>query len=53
MKDLGKESRRGLTDSLRDIIKVDNERPGCWSATRGTGTFIKVRKPKAPERARM
>ena len=26
VKDLGKESRKGLTDGLRDFIKVDNER---------------------------
>ena len=26
VKDLGKESRRGLTDGLREFIKVDNER---------------------------
>ena len=25
VKDLGKESRRGLTDGLREFIKVDNE----------------------------
>ena len=27
VKNLGKESRRGLTDGRRDFTKVDNERP--------------------------
>ena len=27
VKDLGKESRKGLTDGFREFIKVDNERP--------------------------
>ena len=49
MKDLGKESRRGLTDGLREFIQVDNERAlDVGAPRRGTGTF-KVRKPKAPE----
>ena len=49
VKDLGKESRKGLTDGLRDFIKVDNERArDVGSPRRGTGTF-KVRKPKVPE----
>ena len=30
LKNLGKESRRDLTDGLPEFIKVDNERPGCW-----------------------
>ena len=46
---LGKESRKGLTDGLREFIKVDNERALDVGALRqGTGTF-RVRKPKAPE----
>ena len=49
VKDLGKESRRGLTDGLREFIAVDNERAlDVGALRRGTGTF-KVRKPKAPE----
>ena len=49
MKDLGKESRRGLTDGLREFIRVDNERAlDVGALRRGTGTF-QVRKPKAPE----
>ena len=47
--DLGKESRKGLTDGLREFIKVDNERAlDVGALRRGTGT-LKVRKPKAPE----
>ena len=35
---LGKESRRGLTDGLRDFIKVDNERAlDVGALRRGTG----------------
>ena len=46
---LGMGSRKGLTDGLRDFIKVDNHGAfGCWRATRSTATF-QVRKPKAPE----
>ena len=49
VKNLGKESRRGLTDGLREFIKVDNERAlDVGSLRRGTGTF-QVRKPKVPE----
>ena len=49
VRDLGKESRRGLTDGLREFIKVDNERAlDVGALRRGTGTF-KVGKPKAPE----
>ena len=53
VKDLGKESREGLTDALREFIKVDNERAlDVGSVSRGTRTF-QVRKPKVPEGARM
>ena len=46
---LGKESRKGLTDGLREFIKVDTERAlDVGSLRRGTGTF-QVRKPKVPE----
>ena len=46
---LGKGSRKGLTDDLREFIKVDNERAlDVGELRRGTGTF-KVRKPKALE----
>ena len=49
MKDLGKESRRGLTDGLREFIKVDNEPAlDVGSIRRGMGTF-KVPKLKVPE----
>ena len=49
VKDLGKESRRGLTDGLHEFIRVDNERAlDVGAPRRGTGTF-KVRKPKVPE----
>ena len=45
----GKGSRKGLTDGLRDFIKVDNHRAlDVGALRRGTGTF-KVRKPKVPE----
>ena len=50
---LGKGSRKGLTDGLRDFIMVDDERAlDVGGLRRGTGTF-KVRKPKVPEGARM
>ena len=40
VKDLGKESRRGLTDGLREFIKVDNERAlGVGALRRGTERF--------------
>ena len=46
---LGKGSRKGLTDGLRDFIRVDNDRAlDVGEVRRGTGTF-KVRKPKVPE----
>ena len=47
---LGKGSRKGLTDGLRDFIRVDNECAlDVGALRRGTGTF-KVRKPKASKR---
>ena len=50
VKDLGKESRKGLTDGLREFIKVDSERArGVGSLRRGTGTF-QVPKPKSSGR---
>ena len=40
VKDLGKESRRGLTDGVREFIKVDNERAlDVGALRRGAGTF--------------
>ena len=46
---LGKESRKGLTDGLREFIKIDNERAlENGYLNWGMGTF-KVRKPKVPE----
>ena len=49
VKNLGKDSRRGLTDELREIIMVDNERAlDVGALRRGTGTFL-VWKPKALE----
>ena len=49
VKDLGKESRKGVTDGLREFINVDTERAfDVGSLRQGTGTF-KVRKPKVPE----
>ena len=46
----GKGSRKGLTDGLRDFIKVDDHRAlDVGAIRRGTGTF-KVRKPKVSER---
>ena len=49
VKDLGKESRKGLTDGLREFIRIDNK---CALEVRyvnqGMGTF-KERKPKVPE----
>ena len=48
VKNLGEVGRRGLTDGLRDFIKVDNERALDVGALRlSTGTF-QVRKPKTP-----
>ena len=43
VKDLGKESRKGLTDGLREFIEVDNEH------ALDVGSLLKVRKPKVPE----
>ena len=49
VKNLGKKSRKGLTDGLREFIKVDNERAlDVGYLSRGTGT-CQVRKPKVPE----
>ena len=46
---LGEVSRKGLTDGLRDFIRVDNERAlDVGALRRGTGTF-EVRKPQVPE----
>ena len=46
---LGQKSRKGLTDCLKEFVKVDNERAlDVGELRRGTGTY-KVRKPKAPE----
>ena len=39
----GKGSTKGLTDGLRDFIKVDNHR------ALDVGIFLKIRKPKVPE----
>ena len=48
LKDLGKGSRRGLTDGLRHFIRVDNEHAlDVWALRRCTQTF-EVRKPKVP-----
>ena len=44
---LGKESRRGLTDGVQELIRVDNERAlDVGALRRGTGTF-EVQMPKA------
>ena len=49
VKNLNKESRKGLTDSLRDFIKIDNERAlDVGYLNQGLGT-CKVLKPKVPE----
>ena len=46
---LGKGNRKGLTDGLRDFMKVDNHRAlDLGELHRGTGTF-QVWNPKAPE----
>ena len=49
MKELGTESRKGLTDGLRDFIRIDDK---CalevGYLNQGRGTF-KVRKPKVPD----
>ena len=45
----GKGSRKGLTDGLRDFIRVDNDRAlDVGEIRRGTETF-EVRKLKVPE----
>ena len=49
VKELGKESRQGLTNGLLEFIKVDNERAlDVGSRSWGTRTF-QVRKPTVPE----
>ena len=49
VKDLGKESRKGLANGLREFIRVDTGRAlDVGSLSRGTRTF-QVRKPKVPE----
>ena len=46
---LGKGSRKGLTDGLQDFITLDNHRAlDVGEPHRGTGT-LKIRKPKVPE----
>ena len=46
---LGKGSRKGLTEGLQDFMLVDNERAlDVGELHRGTGT-CKVRRPKVPE----
>ena len=46
---LGKGSRKGLTEGLGEFIKIDNERAlEVGYLNWGTGTF-EVRKPKVPE----
>ena len=45
----GKDSRKGLTDGLRDFIWVDNERALDVGALRGGTGTLKVRKPQVPE----
>ena len=49
MKDLGTESRKGLTDGLREFLRIDDKcalEVGYLNQGRGT---LKVRKPKVPE----
>ena len=49
MTNLGKGSRKGLTDGLQEFFKVDDERAlDVGSLSRGTGT-LQVRKTKPPE----
>ena len=36
----GKGSRKGLTDGLRGVIKVDNHCLACWRATPRHGNFL-------------
>ena len=51
---LGKESRKGLTDGLRDFIRVDNDRALDVAALRqGTGTFKKFGSRKFQKEGRM
>ena len=47
---LGKGSRKGLTDGLREFIRVDNQIAlDVWRVASRHGNVYKVRKPKAPE----
>ena len=49
MTNFGKVSRKGLMESLRDFIKVDNERAlESGQLSKGMGNF-NVRKPKVPQ----
>ena len=49
VKNLGKESRRGLTDGLRDFIRLDNKCAlDVGYLNQGRGIF-NVRRPKVPE----
>ena len=49
MKDLGKESRKGLTDGLCEFLKLDNERAlEVGYLDWGMGT-MKVRQPKGSD----
>ena len=49
MQDLGKESRRGLTDGLRELMRVDNDRALDVGELRPDTGTSKVRKLKVPE----
>ena len=49
MTNLGQRSRKGLTDGLREFMKVDNEGALDVGALRRSTGIFKVRKPKAPE----
>ena len=46
---LCEESRKGLTEGLRDFIKIDNERAFEVGHLRGGMGKFKVRKPKVPQ----
>ena len=53
VKNLGKESRKGLTNGFREFIKVDNERAlDVGSLSRGTATFLKYESRKCQKGAR-
>ena len=54
VQDLGRESRRGLTDGLREFIEVDNNRDlDVGALRRGTGTFLKFGNRELWRRAQM